>query len=63
MERNFLMGEIAPNLLINLTKLETIHLGVNNLIGTFMLSWLANSSNLVDVVLSHNYNLKSKPSL
>lgn len=63
MERNFLMGEIAPNLLINLTKLETIHLGVNNLIGTFMLSWLANSSNLVDVVLSHNYNLKIETEL
>lgn len=63
MERNFLMGEIAPNLLINLTKLETIHLGVNNLTGTFMLSWLANSSNLVDVVLSHNYNLKIETEL
>uniref|UniRef100_A0A0D9XTA0 non-specific serine/threonine protein kinase n=1 Tax=Leersia perrieri TaxID=77586 RepID=A0A0D9XTA0_9ORYZ len=58
MERNFLTGEITPNLLSNLTKLETIHLGLNNLTGTFMLSWLANSSNLAEIVLSHNYDLR-----
>lgn len=63
MATNFFGGEIAPNLLSNLTQVETIHLGENNLTGTFMLSWLANNPNLRDIVLSNNHQLEIETEL
>ncbi|OEL38541.1 MDIS1-interacting receptor like kinase 2 [Dichanthelium oligosanthes] len=55
---NFLRGEIPPSLLGNLTQIETIHLGENNLTGTFFFSSLANNSKLHEMVLSSNHRLE-----
>uniref|UniRef100_A0A0E0KMB4 Leucine-rich repeat-containing N-terminal plant-type domain-containing protein n=1 Tax=Oryza punctata TaxID=4537 RepID=A0A0E0KMB4_ORYPU len=63
MGSNFLIGEIGPNLLSNLTQVEEIHLGDNNLTGTFDFSSLANNSELHSIVLSNNYKLEIETEL
>lgn len=63
MGSNFLTGEIGQYLLSNLTQVEEVHLGDNNLTGTFDFSSLANNSELHSIVLSNNCKLEIETEL